>query len=168
VNLNPEEVTALLKNVGVDTECGACLEVAFTGGNSVAHTCKKLGTFSTDLANEILNRAMNVIHDVGYTNKTFYDPKEGYSVIGALGEALGMNASDGEMDDMNMLPPVANFFIDIKVMELLDIARISLVSIPKYEVANCHSADDAFLFLVQLRRANTTRHERAIQNNSLA
>lgn len=36
-----EEVLQILRNVGVDTECGACMCQAFTGSNGYAHTCGK-------------------------------------------------------------------------------------------------------------------------------
>ena len=32
---------AVLKNVGIDTECGACMEVAFTGRTTHAHECAR-------------------------------------------------------------------------------------------------------------------------------
>ena len=34
------EVLNILKNSGVDVDCGACMEVAFTGGTLAQHTCK--------------------------------------------------------------------------------------------------------------------------------
>jgi hypothetical protein len=36
-----EEVCQILRNVGVDTECGACMCQAFTGSNGYEHTCGK-------------------------------------------------------------------------------------------------------------------------------
>lgn len=36
------EVIAMLRNVGVDVDCGACMEVAFTGVTTNAHTCQSL------------------------------------------------------------------------------------------------------------------------------
>jgi hypothetical protein len=36
-----DEVLMILKNMGVDTECGACMCQAFTGSNGYAHTCGK-------------------------------------------------------------------------------------------------------------------------------
>ena len=35
------EVIAMLRNVGVDVNCGACMEVAFTGVTTNAHTCQQ-------------------------------------------------------------------------------------------------------------------------------
>lgn len=35
------EVISALRNSGIDVECGACMEVAFTGVTTNAHTCKK-------------------------------------------------------------------------------------------------------------------------------
>jgi hypothetical protein len=35
-----DEVLQCLNNVGVDTECGACAEVVFTGSTDKEHTCK--------------------------------------------------------------------------------------------------------------------------------
>lgn len=34
-----EEVLLILKNVGIDTSCGACAETAFTGSTGHVHTC---------------------------------------------------------------------------------------------------------------------------------
>lgn len=34
-----EEVIKILTNLGVDTSCGACMEVAFTGVTTNSHTC---------------------------------------------------------------------------------------------------------------------------------
>jgi hypothetical protein len=34
------DVVKVLRNHGVDTECGACMEVAFTSVTTNAHTCK--------------------------------------------------------------------------------------------------------------------------------
>ncbi|HYX21481.1 MAG TPA: hypothetical protein VFA98_11610 [Thermoanaerobaculia bacterium] len=36
-----EEVLQILRNVGVDTECGACMCQAFTGSNGYPHACGK-------------------------------------------------------------------------------------------------------------------------------
>jgi hypothetical protein len=36
-----EEVLQILRNVGVDTWCGACCEVAFTGATLADHVCDK-------------------------------------------------------------------------------------------------------------------------------
>lgn len=36
-----EQVLAVLRNVGIDTECGACCEIAFTGVTTAEHTHKK-------------------------------------------------------------------------------------------------------------------------------
>ena len=35
-----DQVVAALRNSGVDVECGACMEVAFTGVTTNQHTCK--------------------------------------------------------------------------------------------------------------------------------
>ena len=35
-----EEVFQILRNLGHDVECGACMSVAFTGVNIHAHTCE--------------------------------------------------------------------------------------------------------------------------------
>lgn len=32
---------ACMKNMGIDTECGACMEIAFTGITQAKHTCKE-------------------------------------------------------------------------------------------------------------------------------
>jgi len=39
-NFTDEEVVQILKNVGVDVDCGACMEVAFTGTTTNTHTCE--------------------------------------------------------------------------------------------------------------------------------
>ncbi len=36
-----EEVLVILDNVGIDTTCGECMSIAFTGTSSAAHTCSK-------------------------------------------------------------------------------------------------------------------------------
>lgn len=36
-----EDVLQILRNVGVDVECGACMCQAFTGSNGYEHTCGK-------------------------------------------------------------------------------------------------------------------------------
>lgn len=36
-----EAVLQILRNVGVDVECGACMCQAFTGSNGYEHTCGK-------------------------------------------------------------------------------------------------------------------------------
>ncbi len=38
--MSEADILAALKNVGVDTECGACMEVAFTGVTTNAHSCR--------------------------------------------------------------------------------------------------------------------------------
>jgi hypothetical protein len=38
---NEEFALAVLRNVGVDTECGACMEIAFTGVTTNQHDCKR-------------------------------------------------------------------------------------------------------------------------------
>jgi hypothetical protein len=35
------DITQALKNVGVDTTCGACMEIAFTGVTLTSHICEK-------------------------------------------------------------------------------------------------------------------------------
>ncbi len=34
-----EEVLQILRNSGLDTKCGACMEVAFTGSTQAEHEC---------------------------------------------------------------------------------------------------------------------------------
>ena len=60
-----------LKNSGVDTECGACMEVAFTGVTTNQHTCQRdtavpVVTF-LDIENDELQRgklgALDAIKD---------------------------------------------------------------------------------------------------------
>lgn len=42
VPLNPTDfAVACLRNSGIDVACGACMEVAFTGATTAAHTCTK-------------------------------------------------------------------------------------------------------------------------------
>lgn len=36
-----EQVVQILTNSGIDTTCGACMEVAFTGTTTNVHTCKQ-------------------------------------------------------------------------------------------------------------------------------
>lgn len=38
------EVLQILRNVGVNVECGSCAEIAFTGATTNAHTCKEVQT----------------------------------------------------------------------------------------------------------------------------
>lgn len=40
-DLTNDQIIQALKNVGIDVECGACMEVAFTGVTQAEHTCKK-------------------------------------------------------------------------------------------------------------------------------
>lgn len=38
-DVNTPDIIQLLKNVGMDTDCGACMEIAFTGITTADHTC---------------------------------------------------------------------------------------------------------------------------------
>lgn len=44
MSFSMQQVLQILKNMGHDTECGACMEMAFTGVTTNAHTCSKLVT----------------------------------------------------------------------------------------------------------------------------
>jgi hypothetical protein len=40
-DFSTDDVLVILRNVGVDTSCGACMCQAFTGSNGYEHTCGK-------------------------------------------------------------------------------------------------------------------------------
>ena len=43
IQFSLDDVLQILKNVGVDPECGACAMIAFTGYGLARHTCKRPG-----------------------------------------------------------------------------------------------------------------------------
>lgn len=38
-DVDSKEVLTALRNFGIDTECGSCMEIAFTGVTTHEHTC---------------------------------------------------------------------------------------------------------------------------------
>lgn len=49
VHLSDQEAYALacLRNVGIDTQCGACMSQAFTGSTDMCHTCTRIDPIVT-------------------------------------------------------------------------------------------------------------------------
>lgn len=59
-------VIACLRNSGVDTTCGACVEVAFSGATTASHTCEKKPADVQSLSPERQFRNyVSLLHEVG-------------------------------------------------------------------------------------------------------
>ena len=99
-------------------------------------------------------------------NGKFWDPdKMTLSIIGAIGLALGMKV-EGMMDS-TLLQPVVNFFCDIRMAELKDIAKLHYISVPKYEMQVLKTKEEAIEVLEKLHAANRTRYEWSLQDNAV-
>jgi len=53
-----EEVLQIIKNVGCDKECGACMEVAFCGASGFKHSCVKYKINSCEHCGVILTKSL--------------------------------------------------------------------------------------------------------------